>query len=137
MSVLGFSIRSFRENPNFFGRPQILLHSPRFSTLEEVRHDPLLFDVCCTTRRSTQHRIQQLLVGDQLKKWRESLRSISSTPGTSYPAHLGAEDTGCKTLASTYDVWNCCVWYCGDDFSQVLERTSIREISQLQSQRDR
>ena len=81
-------------------------------------------------------RIQRLLVGDQLKKWRDALQSISAS-GTSYPAHLGAEDTGCKTLASTYDVWNCCVWYCGDDFSQVLERSSIREISQLQSQRDR
>ena len=56
-------------------------------------------------------RIQRIFVGEDLKNWRNALRSVSKSAGVSYIPHVGAEDTGCKTMASTYDVWNACVWY--------------------------
>ena len=52
-----------------------------------------------------------IFVGEDLKNWRTALRSVSKSAGVSYIPHVGAEDTGCKTMASTYDVWNACVWY--------------------------
>ena len=84
------------------------------------------------TSTSRHIKIQRLLIGEDLKQWRKYLESSSSEK---FVPHLGAEDTGCKTLASTFDVWNACVWYLGNDFCQVLERTSTREISTLESKR--
>ena len=107
-------------------QPRILLDRD-FEELQTRTGEALKKKVSSTSRHV---KIQRLLIGDDLKRWRECLKSSSCKD---FIPHLGAEDTGCKTLASTYDVWNASVWYLGDDFSQVLERTAIREISDLQS----
>ena len=42
-----------------------------------------------------------------------------------------------STFGYRYDLWNATVWYCGDDYAQVLERKALREISNNQSVHDR
>ena len=42
-----------------------------------------------------------------------------------------------STFECRYDLWNATVWYCGDDYAQVLERSALREIANNQSLHDR
>jgi putative transposase len=80
--------------------------------------------------------LAEIMSRDAVFQLRRQLCTEFPEPVCKQLAHFGAEDPGERTFLTVYDIWNGVVWYCGDAWTALQERSLLFPIDKLKSERD-